>query len=191
MKVYGEGEWKVRQHGWSKRRVWRKLHIGVDEKTGDIMLGEVTGNDIADCKMLKPLLSKLPKEVKLVQVSADGAFDKRICYDALEEMSVQRIAIPPQKNAHIWLHGNSGKHPPLPRDENLRRIRQIGRSAWKKESGYHRRSIAETAMFRIKTIFTDKLRSISFANQCAELMIRLKVLNLMSTLGMPEAYVVA
>jgi hypothetical protein len=163
----------------------------VDEKTGDILLGEVTGNDVADCALLKPLLSKLPKNMQLVQVSADGAFDKRICYTALEEMSVPRITIPPQKNAHIWLHGNNGTHPPLPRDNNLRRIRQIGRSAWKNESGYHRRSIAETAMFRLKTIFTDKLRSISFANQRTELMIRLRALNLMATLGMPEVYVVA
>ncbi|MBF0602803.1 MAG: transposase [Nitrospirae bacterium] len=33
IKVYGEGEWKVRQHGYSKRRTWRKLHLGVDEST--------------------------------------------------------------------------------------------------------------------------------------------------------------
>src|SRR5256886_4949095 len=36
-KVYGEGEWKVRQHGWSKRRTWRKLHLAVDEATGEIV----------------------------------------------------------------------------------------------------------------------------------------------------------
>jgi hypothetical protein len=190
MKVYGEGEWKVRQHGWGKRRTWRKLHIGVDERTGDIMLGEVTGNDTADCEMLKPLLAQLPKDTSLDQVSADGAFDKRICYDALAKQSVLRIAIPPQKNARIWRHGNRNDHP-LPRDENLRRIRQIGRKAWKRESGYHRRSIVETAMFRLKTIFTDRVRSTSFVNQCAELMIRLKALNRMSTLGMPLSYIVA
>lgn len=190
MKVYGEGEWKVRQHGWSKRRTWRKLHIGVDERTGDILLGEVTGNDTADCEMLKPLLDTLPKDVSLAHVSADGAFDKRVCYEALAETSVPRITIPPQKNARIWRHGNRSGNP-LPRDENLRRIRQIGRKAWKQESGYHRRSIVETAMFRLKTIFTDKLRSLTFANQRAELLIRLKALNRMATLGMPQTYVVA
>lgn len=190
MKVYGEGEWKVRQHGWSKRRTWRKLHIGVDERTGDILLGEVTGNDVADCEMLKPLLATLPKDTSLAQVSADGAFDKRICYDALAETSVPCITIPPQKNAHIWRHGNRRGNP-LPRDENLRRIRQIGRKAWKRESGYHRRSIVETAMFRLKTILTGRLRSTSFVNQRTELLIRLKALNRMATLGMPKAYLVA
>jgi len=46
-------------------------------------------------------------------------------------------------------------------------------------------------MFRLKTIFTDKLRSLTFANQRAELLIRLKALNRMTTLGMPKAYIVA
>lgn len=37
VKVYGEGEWKVRQHGWTKRRTWRKLHLCVDEQKGDCL----------------------------------------------------------------------------------------------------------------------------------------------------------
>jgi len=107
VKVYGEGEWKVRQHGWSKRRTWRKLHIGVDEKSGDILLGEVTGNNTADGEMLKPLINQLPQEQSIDQVSADGAYDKRVCYEALKQRSVSRIAIPPQHNAKIWRHGNT------------------------------------------------------------------------------------
>ena len=34
LKVYGEGEWKTRQHGWTQRRTWRKLHLGIDADTG-------------------------------------------------------------------------------------------------------------------------------------------------------------
>src|SRR4029453_18877154 len=33
LKVYGEGEWKVRQHGWTRRRRWVKVHLGVDAAT--------------------------------------------------------------------------------------------------------------------------------------------------------------
>lgn len=189
-KVYGEGEWKVRQHGWSKRRTWRKLHIGVDGETGDILLGEVTGNDTADCEMLSPLLEQLPKEARIDQVSADGAFDKTVCYDALVKHGVPRISIPPQKNARIRRHGNVHA-PPMPRDANLRRIRDIGRKAWKQESGYHLRSIAENTMFRIKTIFTDKVRAVTFANQRLQPLMRCKILNRMTALGMPDSYVVA
>lgn len=189
-KVYGEGEWKVRQHGWSKRRTWRKLHIGVDEATGDILLGEVTGNDTADCGMLTPLLRQIPEERQIDQLSADGAYDKRVCYEELMRRSVSSIAIPPQHNAKIWKHGNTSTiH--LPRDENLRRIRAIGRKRWKEEIGYHRRSLVETAMFRLKTIFTDKVRSRSFANQRTELLLRCRALNLMTMLGMPESVLVA
>jgi|SRR3989344_2287102 len=101
-KVYGEGEWKVRKHGWSKHRTWKKLHIGVDEHTGDILIGEVTGNETTDSEMLNPLLEQLPEDIQVEQVSADGAYDKRICYEALKKKSVMRIAIPPQHNAKIW-----------------------------------------------------------------------------------------
>jgi len=106
VKVYGEGEWKIRQHGWSKRRRWKKLHIGVDEKPGDILMGEVTGNEKTDGDVLPHLLDQLPGEALVDQVSADGAYDKRKCYDALRQRGVHHIAIPPQYNAKIWSYGN-------------------------------------------------------------------------------------
>lgn len=189
-KVYGEGEWKVRQHGWSKRRTWRKLHIGVDEKTKDILLGEVTTNAMADCEILGTLLDQLPGEQKIAQVSADGAFDKQICYEALRRRHVLRVAIPPQKGARIGTHGNAHE-PPLSRDQNLRRVREVGRKRRKEESGYHRRSIAETTMFRLKTVFTDKVRAVKLLNQRVQLLLRCKALNRMSTLGMPKSYIAA
>lgn len=190
MKVYGEGEWKVRKHGWSKRRTWRKLHLGLDEATNDILLGEVTGNDAADCEMFAPLLNQLPDTASITQVSADGAYDTRACYDELERRGVQNIAIPPQKNARIRQHGNTEGHP-LPRDQTLRRIREVGRQQWKQESGYHRRSIAETVISRLKTIFSDKVRARLFPRQRVELLLRCNILNRMTLLGMPESYLVA
>lgn len=189
-KVYGEGEWKVRRHGWSKHRRWKKLHIGVDEKTGDILLGEVTGNDIADADMLAPLLEQVPNETIIEQVSADGGYDRRKCYETLVKRKVRRIAIPPQRNAKIWRHGNTQRER-LARDENLRRIRVVGRTQWKKESNYHRRSLSETAMFRLKTIFTDRLSARTHERQRAQLLLRCRALNIMTTLGMPKSYVVA
>ena len=189
-KVYGESEWKVRMHGWSTRRTWKKLHIGMDEHTGDILIGEVTGNDTADREMLAPLLEQLPRPVAVDQLSGDGAYDRKMCYDALKEKNVHRITIPPQHNAKIWQHGNS-THERYARDENLRRIRQIGRRQWKIESGYHRRSLAENTMFRVKTIFGEKVSARLFENQRTQLLIRCKALNRMTTLGMPQSYVAA
>ena len=189
-KVYGEGEWKVRQHGWSKHRAWKKLHIGVDETTGDILLGEVTDNDTADCEVLEPLLNQLPKGTAVEQLSADGAYDKRRCYEALRKKHVTRVAIPPQHNAKIWQHGNT-KAQRLARDENLRSIRKLGRKRWKEVINYHRRSLSETAMFRLKTIFTDKVQARKQTNQRTQLLLRCRALNVMTALGMPDSYVVA
>lgn len=189
-KVYGEGEWKVRQHGWSKRRIWKKLHLGVDEKTGDILMGAVTGNDTADCEAFASLLTQVPSDTRIDQISADGAFDRRMCYEALRKRQVKRIAIPPQRGARIWQHGNTRRER-IARDENLRQTRTVGRMKWKEEIGYHRRSIAETTMFRLKTIFTDKVRARKDAFQRVELLLRVKALNLITTLGMPNSYVVA
>jgi hypothetical protein len=73
IKVYGEGEWKVRQHGVSKRRTWRKLHLAVDETTGEILAAVVSTNDWADSEILPDLLGQIEGDIE--QVSADGAYD--------------------------------------------------------------------------------------------------------------------
>jgi len=184
VKVFGEGEWKVRQHGYTKRRTWRKLHIGADESTGEIVAAVVTTNNVADSQVLEDLLEQVADEIE--QVSGDGSYDKRNCYEAIRQRQA-KAAIPPQRNAKIWQHGNS-KQERLIRDGNLRRIRQIGRKPWKKESGYHRRSLAETQMFRVKTIFGDRVSARQFAGQATQVLVRCAALNQMTHLGMPDSY---
>jgi hypothetical protein len=186
VKVFGEGEWKVRQHGYTKRRTWRKLHLGADAATGEIVAAMVTTNNVADSQVLEELLEQV--EEKIEQVSGDGSYDKRSCYDAIRKRQA-KAAIPPQRNAKIWQHGNS-KQERLMRDENLRRIRQVGRKAWKQEVGYHRRSLAETQMFRVKTIFGDRVSARQFAGQATQMLVRCAALNRMTHLGMPDSYAV-
>lgn len=138
VKAYGEGEWKVRKHGVTGRRTWRKVHLGVDETTGEILAAVVTTNDVADCEVLPQLLFGIAEDI--AQVTGDGAYDTKNCYDAIDQR--EAIAtIPPRRNAKIWQHGNC-KAPAHSRDENLRRIRSIGRKRWKRESHYHRRSLS-------------------------------------------------
>jgi IS5 family transposase len=184
VKVFGEGEWKVRQHGYTYRRTWRKVHVGVDEASGEIVAAVVTTNNYHDSQLLPDLLAQVDEAI--AQVSGDGAYDRRTCYVAIGERPAQ-AAIPPQHNAKIWQHGNT-KAEPLARDQNLRRIRQIGRAAWKRECGYHRRSLAETTMFRLKTIFGDRVTARSFAGQAAQLLVRCSTLNRLTHLGMPDSY---
>lgn len=185
VKVFGEGEWKVRQHGYTRRRTWRKVHVGVDEASGEIVAAVVTTNSTHDSQELPDLLAQVEEEI--AQVSGDGAYDRRGCYEAIRTRRA-RAAIPPQHNAKIWQHGNT-KAERLARDENLRRIRQIGRAAWKREWGYHRRSLAETTMFRLKTLFGDRVSARSFAGQAAQVLVRCATLNRLTQLGMPDSYV--
>jgi hypothetical protein len=184
IKVFGEGEWKVRQHGYTRRRTWRKLHFGVDEASGEIVAAVVTTNNYSDGQILPDLLEQV--EEAMTQVSGDGAYDKRHCYDAIRAREAT-ATIPPQRKAKIWQHGNT-KAERLARDQNLRRIRQLGRAEWKRESGYHRRSLAETAVFRVKMIFGDRVSARSFNGQAAQLLVRCAALNRMTQLGMPDSY---
>lgn len=185
LKIYGEGEWKVRQHGYSKRRTWRKLHLSVDEASQMIQAVVLTEAGVHDADAGCQLLDETDAVIE--QVSGDGTYDKRKFYQACAQHQVQRIAVPPQRNAHIWQHGNA-QQPPLPRDQNLRRIRQVGRKRWKQESGYHRRSLAETAIFRLKLIFGNTLRARTMPRQIVEARIKCATLNRMTELGMPASY---
>lgn len=185
LKVYGEGEWKVRTHGASKRRTWRKLHLGIDAATGEVVVAAASENSVSDGEMLPGMIEAV--EGAIAQVSADGAYDRWKVYQALAERGVKRVAIPPRKDAKIRQHGNSKKER-LRRDENLRSIRKHGRPKWKREMNYHQRSLAETGMFRFKTIFTDKLQSRKQENQFQEMIIKSAALNRMTHLGMPDSY---
>ena len=189
-KIYGEGEWKVRQHGCAKRHTWRKLHLGVDAASGEILAALLTTNAVADGQVLGDLLEQVM--APLAQVSGDGGYDQRPCYATLQERQQAqdyplKVTIPPRRGAHIWQHGNC-QGPPLARDANVRRIRQVGRAQWKRESGYHRRSLAETTMFRYKQLFGATLRARGFEAQAIQAFIRCAALNRMTSLGMPDSY---
>lgn len=186
VKIYGEGEWKVRQHGASKRRTWRKVHLGIDAATHEIVAAVLTSNDVGDGEVLDDLLDQPDDDI--ASVTADGAYDTRGCYDAINDTGARAI-IPPRRGAKIWQHGNS-KAERHARDENLRCVRKKGRAGWKRDSGYHKRSLAETGMFRFKTIFGDKLGARLFESQCAEVFIKCAVLNTMARLGLPDSYAV-
>ena len=140
LKVFGEGEWKVRQHGADRRRVWRRLHL-----------------------------------------AADGAYDARYCHDALPRKKIRPL-IPPRSGAKYW----PDKY--HERNHAVANQRRSGSNdMWKKKVGYHRRSVAETAMFRIKTLLGGHLSLRDYEAQAGEAMAMVKALNRMTLLGMPHS----
>jgi len=141
---------------------------------------------VSDAEMVESLLTQI--DAPLAGVVADGAYDKRRVYTTLQARAPDaEIVIPPRRNARIWQHGNTHA-PPHSRDDVLRFMRVHGRSKWKEVSGYHQRSLAETAVFRFKTIFGDHLSTRLLATQATQFGARCRALNIMTHLGMPDSF---
>lgn len=104
LKIFGEGEWKVRQHGYSKRRTWRKLHLAIDAETQEIETAVVTTNDFKDSELLPDLLNGIDNAID--QVSGDGGYDSKECYQHIMNQGAKAV-IPPRRDAIIFQHGNS------------------------------------------------------------------------------------
>ena len=187
VKVYGEGEWKCRKHGYSKRRTWRKPHLGVDVATGLVHCHTTTENSAGDESQLEELLEQLDEQpAEVSTVCLDGAYDNYGNYESLPGRNITPV-IPPRKNAVKWYGEREGDMDEHPRNVALDRIEELGRKGWKQEALYHRRSLSETAMFRFKTIFGATQFSRRFPNQQQENKLKIKLLNKMTALGMPRS----
>ena len=81
LKVFGEGEWKVRLHGADRRRVRRKLHLAADSATHEIVCADLSLSGTTDAQALSELITQTHRKIK--EASADGAYDTRYCHDAV------------------------------------------------------------------------------------------------------------
>ncbi|CAN0263380.1 unnamed protein product, partial [Chrysoparadoxa australica] len=116
IKARGEGEWSARKHGGPKRRIWRKIHIGIDEEALEVRTVEVTGNHIGDAPILPDVLYQIPPDQTIGSVTADGAYDTRKCHEAIAARNAAAV-IPPRKNAKPWTPTSPGA---VARNESLR-----------------------------------------------------------------------
>lgn len=185
IKAEGEGEWNARKHGGSKRRLWRKIHIGIDEQTLEIRAIEVTSSSIGDAPMLPDLLDQIPPDQEIDSVTADGAYDTRKCHDAIAARNAHAV-IPPRKNAKLWKPDTPGARA---RNEAVRASKYLGRALWRQLTGYHRRSRVETKMHCVKLI-GQRLSARDFDRQVAEIQIRAAILNGFTALGIPKTVTV-
>ena len=109
---------------------------------------EVTGSGVGDAPMLPGLLAQIPADEPIALVTADGACDGRACRDAIAHRGADAI-IPPRRNTKPSKKDSPGAGA---RNEALRAIKRLGRTIWRKWSGYHRRSRVETKMNCIKRL---------------------------------------
>ena len=180
IKAEGEGEWHARKHGGPKRRLWRKIHLGIDEQTLEIRAVEITGSHVGDAPMLPELLDQIPFDEEIGSVTADGAYDTRKCHNAVADRGADAV-IPLRRNAKPWKPTTAGA---VARNEALRASKYLGRALWRRWSGYHRRSRVETKMHCVK-LLGQSLMARDFDRQVAELQVRIAVLNGSTALGIP------
>jgi hypothetical protein len=187
LKLGGAGEWLVERHGTFRRRSWRKLHIGVDADSGEIVAVAVTRKDIEDAAMADALLDQIADPI--ASFTADGAYDQ----DQVSQAVAGRhrnaaVIVPPRASA---VASASAETAPTQRDHHLRMIAERGRMAWQKASGYNLRAKVEASIGRYKRVIGDALRSRTGQTEATEVAIAAATLNRMLALGGPNSVRVA
>jgi hypothetical protein len=191
LKIFGEGEWKVRQHGWQKHRIWRKLHLAVNESTQEVENFLLTDLGLQDCQGFSELIEPIKG---ITSCTGDGAYDRFSCYEQGQKQGFELIT-PPQRNARTSQERKRNKKKASPeavkkRDGVIHKVRELGRKEWKIQSNYHRRSLAETAMSRLKTILGNRLSTRKFEHQKVEVAIWCQIINKITASGMPHSVAV-
>jgi hypothetical protein len=187
LKLCGAGEWLVEKHGTRTRRSWRKLHIGVDAGSGQIMAAELTTNDVDDGSQVGPLLDQIMGPI--ASFTGDGAYDRDDVDGAVAERHPDAtIIVPPRSTA---VPSEAANTAPTQRDRHLRQIAERGRMGWQKNSGYNRRALVEAAIGRYKRVIGDSLRSRTHRRQATEAAIAAHALNRMLELGRPKSVRIA
>jgi hypothetical protein len=186
IKIYGEGEWKVKQHGRSNKQNWKKIHVAIDPETQELILTDVTDKDKHDSTMLPSLLKEI--QGQLGRVFGDGAYDTEQCYKAIMQRGGEPM-IPPRKTAALW----KGTEPWV-EWRNQAVLERLGLGLdpeglrlWKKLKGYGLRSLVETFFSRFKRSFGDRAYSRSEQGICLEIRLKCEILNRLARLGLPQS----
>ncbi len=182
LRLCGPGEWLVEKHGARTRRSWKKLHLGVDADTGEIVAAALTSNDVDDGSQVGPLLDQVGRPV--ASFIGDGAFDRDDVYDEVAARhSDTPVIVPPRSSA---VPSETADIAPTKRDEHLRLIAELGRMGWQKASGYNYRALVEADISRYKRVISGTPRSRTDARRATEVAVAIQALKSMLELGRPE-----
>ena len=179
LKLCGAGEWLIEKHGTKTRRSWRKLHIGLDADTGQIVAAALTAKEVDDGSEVGPLLDQVA--VSVASFTGDGAYDQEGVSTAVAERYPEAaIIVPPRSTA---VPSETAENAPTQRDGHLQSIAERGRAAWQKASCYTKRARAEAAISRFKQVIGDGLRSRTDQRRATEVDVAVYTLNRMLDLG--------
>ena len=181
LKLCGPGEWLLEKHGTRTRRSWRKLHLGRDADTGQIVAATLTTHDVDDGSQVGPLLDQV--DGPIASFTGDGAYDQDGVYASVGERHPEAaIIVPPRSTA---VPSQAAETAPTQRDRHLQLIAEEGRMGWQTASGYTSRARAEAAIGRWKQVIGDRLRAHTDEGRATEVDVAVYVLNRMLDLGRP------
>jgi hypothetical protein len=135
-------------------------------------------DDVGDVSVIPDLLDQI--EGPVGSMIGDDAYDGQAVYDAVTQRHPGATVIIPPRSTAV-----ASQTPTSQRDRHLQTIAEHGRINWPRNSGYCRRSLVETAMYRYKTVIGRHLRARTPPNQRTEAKIGCNVLNRLTHLGMP------
>jgi Transposase DDE domain len=182
LKLAGAGEWLVEKHGAGRRRSWRKLHIGVDAATGQIVAAALTTNDVDDGMQVGTLLDQI--DGPIASFTADGAYDQDGVYGEIAERHPDAAVIVPPRSSAV--PSKTAETAATQRDRHLQLIAERGRMGWQKASGYNLRALVEADIGRWKRVIGEALHSQTDGRQATEVAIAVDALNRMLELGRPS-----
>ncbi len=186
LKLCGRGEWDAEKHGRA-RRSWRKLHIGMDANTGQIVAAELTTNDADDGSQVGPLLDQV--DVPVASFTGDGAYDQEGVYSGVAARHPEAAVIVPPRSSAV--PSETAATAPTQRDRHPQAIAETGLIGWQKASGHNIRTRAEAAMGRFKQVIGDGLRARTDQRRATEVDVAVHALNRMLELGRPESVRIA
>ena len=164
-------------------RDYRKLHLCVDELTGDVIACDLTSKSARDSTRVASLVGQIDRPI--ASVRADAAYDANGVYEAIDKHRDDRsprVLIPPRKDAQLASESVSSRE----RNRNIRARARLGKRRWCIESGYNKRSKVETTFYRYKSIVGPAMRARGLVSQRVEARIGCRILNTMTAFGMPD-----
>jgi hypothetical protein len=192
--------------GGPKRRVWRKIHLGIDEETLEVRAVEITGSHIGDAPILPDLLGQIPAEEEIASVTADGAYDTRKCHDAIHCPAVHvymhergrpwcecRHPTPQKRQAVEDRHSGCGGQKrglasfEIPRPRDLAKLEWIPppESRRNETSRDHASHNPVGQRMHCMKLLGQRLMARDFDRQVAEVQVRIAVMNGYTALGIP------
>ena len=179
LSIVGQGEWAAVKHGGSGKRAWKKLHLGVD-RFGMIVAEVLTDGNADDSNTALNIIDEMNGAI--ASFTADAAYDTTAIYEAAATRGTT-VIVPPRRSA-------TRSRQPGARDRTARRVKEVGRRQWKKESGCHQQARVENTFFKYKSMIGPGLRARHPGSQEAEALVAGNILNQMFELGRPKSFAI-